>query len=110
MKHKANSMAVNTSMSNEVWYVDFEASNHMTSHEEASKQGVVKTGEDTPHAIKHFGDVPFNHVGRKGKLTNVLHVLTIMKNLVVIGQIVDQGMQVRFTHLGCFIVEEGKVI
>ena len=24
--------------------------------------------------------------------------------------IVDQGMQVRFTHLGCFIEEEGKVI
>ena len=27
-----------------------------------------------------------------------------------VGQIVDQGMQVRFTHLGCFIEEEGRVI
>ena len=34
----------------------------------------------------------------------------ITKNLVSVGQIVDQGMQVRFTHLGCFIEEEGKVI
>ena len=41
---------------------------------------------------------------------NVLHVPTITKNLVSVGQIVDQGMQVRFTHLGCFIEEEGKVI
>ena len=40
---------------------------------------------------------------------NVLHVPTIMKNLD--RQIVEQGMHlVRFTHLGCFIEEEGKVI
>ena len=41
---------------------------------------------------------------------NMLHVPTITKNLVSIKQIVDHGMQVRFTHLGCFIVEDGKVI
>ena len=41
---------------------------------------------------------------------NVLHVPTITKNLVSVGQIVDQGMQVWFTHLGCFIEEEGQVI
>ena len=40
----------------------------------------------------------------------MLHVPTITKNLVSIGQIVDQGMEVRFTHLGCFIEEEGRVI
>mgnify|MGYP007130483640 FL=1 len=39
-----------------------------------------------------------------------MHVLTITKNLVSDGQIVDQGMQVRFTHHGCFIEEEGKII
>ena len=27
-----------------------------------------------------------------------------------VGQIVDQGMQVRFMHLECFIEEEGQVI
>ena len=41
---------------------------------------------------------------------NVLHVSMITKNLVSIGHIIDQGMQVRFTHLGCIIEEEGKVI
>ena len=41
---------------------------------------------------------------------NVLHVPTIMNNLVSVGQIVDQGMEARFTHLGCFIEEEGRVI
>ena len=41
---------------------------------------------------------------------NVLHVPTITNNLVSVGRIVKQGMQVRFTHLGCFIQEEGKII
>jgi hypothetical protein len=41
---------------------------------------------------------------------NVLHVPTIMQNLVSIGQIVDQGMEVRFMHLGAFIEEEGRII
>ena len=41
---------------------------------------------------------------------NVLHVSMITKNLVSIGHIIDQGMQVRFTHLGCFIKEEGQII
>ena len=41
---------------------------------------------------------------------NVLYVPTITKNLVLVGQIVDQGMQVWFTHIGCVIEEEGQVI
>mgnify|MGYP000158488590 CR=1 FL=1 len=41
---------------------------------------------------------------------NMLHVPTITKNLVSVGQIVKQGMQVRFTHIRCFIEEEGQII
>ena len=71
---------------------------------------MVATGDDSLHPIVHVGEVPLSHVGQKGKLMNVLHVPTITKNLVSVGQIVDQGMQVRFTHLGCFIEEDGQVI
>ena len=71
---------------------------------------MVETGDDTPHPIEHIGDVPLSHVGQKGIMRNVLHVPTITKNLVSIAQIVDQGMQVRFTHHGCFIEEEGLII
>ena len=70
MKHKANSMGVNTSKSNEVYYVDSRASNDMTSHEEwfsylekPEKQGVVETGDDTPHTIEHVVEVPLSHIG-----------------------------------------------
>ena len=72
--------------------------------------GVVATRDDTSHPIANVGEVPLSHVGQKGKLMNMLHVPTITKNLVLVGQIVDQGMEVRFTHLGCFIEEEGRVI
>ena len=41
---------------------------------------------------------------------NVIHVLTITKNLVPVEKMDNQGMEVRFTHLRCFIEEEGCVI
>ena len=53
------------------------------------KPGVVATGDDTPHLIENVGKVPLSHVGQRGKLMNVLHVLTITKNLVLVRQIVD---------------------
>ena len=68
---------------------------------------VVITRDETPHPIEHVEEVQFSHFGQKGKL---MHVLTITKNPVLVGQIVDQGIQVRFTHLGCFIEDEGKII
>ena len=43
-------------------------------------------------------------------MRNFLHFLTITKNLVSVREIIDQGMQVTFTHLGCFIEEEGRII
>ena len=110
-------MKKTTPTSDEVWYVESGASNHMTSHKEwfsylekPEQPRVVEIGDDTLHPIVHVGEVPLNHVGQKGKLMNVLHIPTITKNLVSVGQIVDQGMQVRFTYLRCFIKEEGKVI
>ena len=72
--------------------------------------GVIETGDDTPHPIEHIGDIPLTHVGQKGIMRNFLHVLTITKNLVFVRQIVDQGMQVRFTHHDCFIEDEGRTI
>ena len=117
MKHKANRMGVSDSKSEEVWYVDSGASNHMTNHKEwfsvlekLKKLMVVETKDDTPHPIEHIRDVPLSHVGQNGIMRNILHVPTITKNLVSVSQIVDQRMQVRFTHHRCFIEEEGRII
>jgi hypothetical protein len=101
----------------EVWYLDSGASNHLTCHKEwflylekPKNPGVVSTGDDTPHPMTNVGEVPLSYVGQKGKLMNVLHLPTIAQNLVSIGQIVDQGMEVQFTHLDAFIEDEGRII
>ena len=92
MKHKVDSMKASTSKPDDVWYVDSRASNHMKSHEEwfsylekSEQPGVFETGDDTPHSMKHVGEVLPNHVKQKGKLMNVLHVPIITKNLVSVG-------------------------
>ena len=85
----------------------------MTSHQEwfrelrePERPDYVKTGDDTTHLIWHIGNVPFGKEGKQTYIKNVLHVPTITKNLVLVGQIVEQGMQVRFNQGGCFVVKE----
>ena len=55
-------------------------------------------------SIAHVGDVPLSMQDGKVKcLTNVLHVPEITKNLVFVGQMVEQGLQVRFNASGCYV-------
>jgi hypothetical protein len=63
MQHMANSMIRGVS-DNNVWYVDFGASNHMTSHgelfthtRELKTPGFVETGDDTTHPITQINEV-----------------------------------------------------
>jgi hypothetical protein len=116
-RHEENSVKRNAPSSEEVWYLDSGASNHMTRRKEwfsylekPKNPGVVSTGDGTPHPIANVGEVPLSYVGQKGKLMNVLHVPTIAQNLVSIGQIIDQGMEVQFTDLGDFIEDGGRII
>ena len=96
-----------------VWYVDLGASNHMTSHGEwfksmhdPKKPGFVERGDDSKHSIAYIGDVPLNvNDGKVKYLADVLHVSKITKNLVFVGQMVEQGLQVRFNCDGCFVEE-----
>ena len=69
------------------------------------KLGYVEIGDDIAHAIVHIGNVPLTmHDGKmKYFLADVLHVST--KTLVSIGQMVEQGLQVKFTHVGLFFEE-----
>ena len=89
----------------------------MTSHKEwfrelpeLERPGNVETGDDSTHPIRHIGNVPFGEKGKETYIKNVLHVPTITKNLVWVGQMVEQGMQVLFDEEGCFIGKEGGII
>ena len=66
-------------------------------------------GDNTTHTIRHIDNVPLSK-GNNNYIKNVLHVLTIMKNLVLVSQIVEQGMQVRFNNGGYFIEKNGRLI
>ena len=73
--------------------------------------GYVETRDDTAHAIVHTSNVPLN--GKVKYLSNVLPIPSITKNLVSIGQMVEQGLQVRFTPARLFIEEfkeDGHII
>ena len=71
---------------------------------ELNAPGYVETGDDTAHPIAHIGKVSLNMQDGKVKyLADVLHVPNITKNLVSIGQMIEQGLQVRFNPNGCFV-------
>ena len=106
MRHRENFMSASTSTSasnlKDVWFVNSDASIDMMSHEEwfqdlreLDRPGSVKTRDDTTHPARHIRNDPFGKEGKQTYTKNVLHVLTITKNLVSIGPIVEQGMQVR---------------
>jgi hypothetical protein len=85
---------------NNVWYVDFGASNHMISHGEWFKDtkglktpGFMETSDDTTHPIRQMGKVSLSmQDGQTKYLKDVLHVPTITKKLVFVGHVVEQGL------------------
>jgi hypothetical protein len=93
----------------------------MTSHGEWFRDtkdlktpGFVETGDDTTHPITQINKVPLSmQDGQTKYLKDVLHVPTITKKLVSVGQMVEQGLQVTFNPNGCFVEDmknQGKLI
>ncbi|MCO5570801.1 hypothetical protein L7F22_024529 [Adiantum nelumboides] len=91
---------LNVTVHQETRVAEDSASNHMTNHGEWFKElqalqnpGYVETGDDTTHPIAHTGNVPLSlQDGNVKYLADVLHVSNITKNLVSIGQMVEQGL------------------
>ena len=63
----------------------------------------METRDDTIHPIQHVGNVPFGEKGNQTYIKKVLHVPTITKSLVAIGQIVEQGMKFTSTTEGALL-------
>ena len=73
----------------------------------AKRSGYVETRDHIIHPIQDIENVQFGEEGNQSYIKKCLHVPTITKNLVSVGQIVEQGMQVRFNDGGCLIEKEG---
>ena len=94
-----------------IWYLYSSVLNHMTHCDEwfqemkiVEKLGYVETRDDLAHVVAHTGNVPLTmHDGKMKYLTDVLHVQSIKKNLVAIGQMVEQGLHVKFTLARLFV-------
>jgi ribosomal protein L15 len=90
----------------------------MTSHGEWFKDtkdlktpGFEETSDDTTHPITKIGKVPLSM--QNGQTKYLKDVPTITKNLVSIGQMVEQGLHVTFNPNGCFVEDmkkQGKLI
>ncbi len=66
--------------------------------------GFVEANDDITHFITQIGKVPLSmQDGQTKYLKDVLHVPTITKNLISIGQMVEQHLQVTFNPNGCFV-------
>jgi hypothetical protein len=75
-KHEANSVKQSAPRSEEVWYLDFGTSNHMTRRKEwfwylekPKNPGVVSIGDDTPHPIANVEELLLRdklNIGRIG--------------------------------------------
>jgi len=96
MQHMVNSM-IGGASDNSVWYVDFGASNHMTSHgkwlrdtKDLKTPGFVETSDDITHPITQIVKVPLSmQDGQTKYLKDVFHVPTMTKNLVYVSQMVE---------------------
>ncbi|MCO5587423.1 hypothetical protein L7F22_041372 [Adiantum nelumboides] len=78
-------------------------------HTEAKTDKMDSHSDDTVHSIVHTSDVPLStRNGKEKYLADVLHVPNITKNMVFIGQMVEQGLQVRFNGDGLYVEEYNK--
>lgn len=109
MQHMINTIYENVSKCGDnVWYMDLGSSNHVNSQGERFKKlqtlqnpGFVETGGDTTHPIVHTRNVLLTlQDGNVNYLVDVIHIPNTTKNLVSIGQMVEQGFQVRFNAVG----------
>ena len=106
--------------SKDQWFIVSACLNHMTPRADifitkepfTNASGVI-TGDNTKLEIKGRGDVMMGEAnGGIKHLANILLVPKLCKNLMSVGQLVDQGYDVVFSRNGCEVLkkENGSVV
>jgi hypothetical protein len=74
--------------------------NGLETQKDLKTLGFVETADDITHPITQIGKVPLSmQDGQTKYLKDVLHVPTITKRLVSVGQMVEQGLHVTFNQM-----------
>jgi len=97
--------------SDNTWYVDTYATNHMThdiesfvSYNKWEKRQFVYLGDSSTHEIIGQGEVSIKrNDGSIKEVTNVLHVLGIQKNLFLVKQFDHAGGEIFIESGNCFL-------
>jgi hypothetical protein len=93
------------------WYLDLGASSHVTC-QHASLELVdsnftgqsVSTADGVSHEINGIGSTSVNLGSGSINLKQVLYVLSLTRNLISVGSLIDDGHMVLFTRKQCLIL------
>lgn len=103
--------------SNQYWYVDSGASNHMTPFSERlqnirpSNVDCITSANDAKMKVKHIGDSSLKIENNKEIVINdILHIPDIAVNLLSVNKIVEKGNIVTFDRAGCTITNKSKEV
>ncbi|KAJ3701404.1 hypothetical protein LUZ61_005109 [Rhynchospora tenuis] len=100
--------------SNSAWYIDSGATTHVTSDINNLSSSQSYNGPDAVHigngsglSIAHIGFAQIDTGFRPIKLTNVLHVPEITKNLISVSQLaLDNDVIIEFSPSHCFVKDQ----
>ena len=97
----------------EAWYIDSGFSTHMTSQEELftkmndSYAGKVIFGDDSVSEVKGKGTVAIPALyGKKKLIEDTLLTPTLKKNLISVGQMMEQNYNLVFDNKECLIMDK----
>jgi hypothetical protein len=96
----------------EKWYMDSGASRHVTgerNHLDSVTSPVgrktVTTADGECHAVGGTGDVNVKSDCGEIKMTNVMYVPSLKRNLVSVGLLADKGHVIMFTNSKCLVLD-----
>jgi hypothetical protein len=96
----------------EKWYMDSGASRHVTgerNHLDSVTSPVgrktVTTADGECHAVGGTGDVNVKSDCGEIKMTNVMYVPSLKRNLVSMGSLADKGHVIMFTNSKCLVLD-----
>jgi hypothetical protein len=97
----------------EAWYIDSGCSTHMTSQEELftrindNYSGKVIFGDDSASKVKGKGTVAIPTLnGKKKFIDDTLLTPTLKKNLLSVGQMMEQNYKLVFDNKECLIMDK----